>query len=368
MHWLLAATLLVAVLAGGCGSGENTAPAKPGSAKPETSKSDTAKPEAAKAESAKPAKQIVLRMGHFPNVTHAQGVVAHYWSDQGKLPDKKSNMSDQGKGWFEERLGPDVKIEWYVYNAGPSAMEGILTKSLDVTYVGPNPALNTYLKSKGEEIRVIAGAATGGAALVVHEGGAIAKPEDFRGKKVATPQFGNTQDVSCRAWLTNQGFKITQAGGDVSVIPTNNPDQLPLFMKGDLDGVWTVEPWVSILEMQGNGKAFFEETDSLTTVLTCSAAFLKDQPDLAKKVVAANRELTEWINAHPEEAQKMVTEEVGALTHSKVSPELIAHAWKRLTFTDAIGREAFETFLKSAQKAGFLTDAGDLGHLVEIPK
>lgn len=347
MHWLLAGALSIAVFAGGCGSREDKTAAKPGSAKAP--------------------KQIVLRMGHFPNVTHAQGLVAHYWSDQGKLPDQ-ANLSGQGKGWFEERLGPDVKIEWYVYNAGPSAMEAILTKSLDATYVGPNPALNAYLKSEGAEVRVVAGAATGGAALVVHQDGKIAKPEDFRGKKIATPQFGNTQDVSCRAWLTNHGFTITQTGGDVTVIPTNNPDQLPLFVKGELDGVWTVEPWVSVLEMQGNGKSFFEETDSLTTVLTCRAAFLKEQPDLAKKLVAAHRELTEWINAHPEEAQKIVTAELGALTKSEVAPELIQHAWKRLTFTDAIGREAFETFLKAAQKAGFLTEAGDLGRLVEIPQ
>src|SRR5437868_8253392 len=130
--------------------------------------------------------KTIIRFGHFPNITHAQGVIAHA-------------LSRQGKGWFEERLGPGLKIEWYTYNAGPSAMEAIFARSLDLTYVGPNPALNAYFKSNGEEIRIIAGAATGGAALVVGKDSGIGKPADFKGRKIATPQLGNTQDISCRA-------------------------------------------------------------------------------------------------------------------------------------------------------------------------
>jgi NitT/TauT family transport system substrate-binding protein len=140
-----------------------------------------------------------LRFGHFPNVTHAQGVIAHH-------------LSRQGKGWYEERLGPNVEIQWFTYNAGPSAMEAIFANSIDATYVGPGPAINAYIKARGEDIRIIANAATGGAALVVQPDGGINAPADFRGKKVATPQLGNTQDVACRAWLTAQGFKVTQLG------------------------------------------------------------------------------------------------------------------------------------------------------------
>ncbi|PYI80698.1 MAG: aliphatic sulfonate ABC transporter substrate-binding protein, partial [Verrucomicrobia bacterium] len=160
--------------------------------------------------------KTTIRFGHFPNITHAQGIIAHA-------------LSRQGKGWFEQRLGPNVEIQWFTYNAGPSAMEAIFAKSLDVTYVGPGPALNAYFKSNGEEIRVISGAANAGAALVVKADSPIKAPTDFRGKKIATPQLGNTQDISCRAWLKAQGFKITQTGGDVTVIPTANPDQLALF-------------------------------------------------------------------------------------------------------------------------------------------
>jgi NitT/TauT family transport system substrate-binding protein len=129
-----------------------------------------------------------IRVGHFPNITHAQGVVAHA-------------LSRQGKGWFEQRLGAGTKIEWFVYNAGPSAMEAIFAKSIDLTYVGSGPALNAYTKSNGGEIRLISGAANGGAGLVVQPEENLRTPTDFRGKKIATPQLGNTQDISCRAWL-----------------------------------------------------------------------------------------------------------------------------------------------------------------------
>src|SRR5216684_1186385 len=157
-----------------------------------------------------------IRVGHFPNITHAQGVIAHA-------------LSRQGKGWFEQRLGADIKIEWFVYNAGPSAMEAIFAKSIDLTYVGSGPALNAYTKSNGQEIRLIAGATNGGSGLVVQLDQNLKAAADFRGKKIATPQLGNTQDISCRAWLSEGGLKITQLGGDAQVLPTQNPDQLGLF-------------------------------------------------------------------------------------------------------------------------------------------
>src|SRR6476469_5510234 len=176
--------------------------------------------------------QTTVRMGHFPNITHVQALVAH-------------NMSRHGKGWFEQRLGPDVKIEWYVYNAGPSAMEAVFAKSIDLTYVGPNPAINAYFKSNGGEGHIVAGAVNGGSALVVQPESMLKMAADFRGKKIATPEFGNTQDVAARAWLVTGGLKIRQTGGDAQVLPTANPDQLLLFKQKQVDAVWTVEPWVS---------------------------------------------------------------------------------------------------------------------------
>src|SRR5207302_8355043 len=182
-----------------------------------------------------------IRVGHFPNITHAQGVIA-------------PALSRQGKGWSEQRLGPDTKIEWFVYNAGPSAMEAIFAKSIDLTYVGSGPALNAYTKSNGQEIRLIAGAANGGSGLVVQPDQNLKEAADFHGKKIATPQLGNTQDISCRAWLSEGGLKITQLSGDAQVLPTQNPDQLGLFRGKKVDAVWTVEPWLSRLEQEASGK------------------------------------------------------------------------------------------------------------------
>ncbi|MBN1867076.1 ABC transporter substrate-binding protein [Candidatus Sumerlaeota bacterium] len=298
---------------------------------------------------------LVLRFGHFPNVTHAQGVIAH-------------GLSRQGKGWFEERLGPGVKIEWFVFNAGPSAMECFFAKTLDVTYVGPNPSINAHLRSKGEEVRVIAGATNGGAALVVRKDSGIEKAEDFRGKKIATPQFGNTQDVSCRAWLKKQGFNVTQVGGDVFVAPTSNPDQLALFQRGDIDGVWTVEPWVSTLLLKADGRVFLDEPDSMTTVLAARVAFLQEHADLAKKIAQAHAELTEWIRQNPAEAQKLIVEELTAETRREFPLDLVEASWPRLHFTSEITRESFESFLAAAQSVGFLKGAGDLSQLVDVPK
>ncbi|MGB6998669.1 MAG: ABC transporter substrate-binding protein, partial [Pseudolabrys sp.] len=241
--------------------------------------------------------QETVRMGHFPNITHVQALVAH-------------NMSRHGKGWFEQRLGPDVKIEWYVYNAGPSAMEAIFAKSIDATYVGPNPAINAYVRSRGQEIRIVAGSVNGGSALVVHKGSALKTPADFRGKKIATPQFGNTQDVAARAWLSSGGLKITQAGGDAQVLPTANPDQLLLFKQNQIDAVWTVEPWVSRLEMEADGEVLVDDREAITTVLVTRADLLATRQGLVRKLVDAHRELTDWINKNPAEAERMAREEL----------------------------------------------------------
>src|SRR5205814_2591189 len=270
--------------------------------------------------------KTVIRFGHFPNITHAQGVIAHA-------------LTRQGKGWFEERVGPNVEIQWFTYNAGPSAMEAIFAGSVDVTYVGQGPALNAHFKSNGEEIRIISGAANGGAALVVKDKSRVQTAADFRGKKIATPQLGNTQDISCRAWLKAQGFKVNLTGGDVTVLPTNNPDQLALFQSGGVDAVWTIEPWVTRLLSEAKGKVFLEDTNVITTWLTASVKFLNGHRDLANKIAAANKELTDWIQTHPDEAQKMLVDELKEETRTGFAPDAVAQAWKRIRFTTDISRE-----------------------------
>lgn len=300
------------------------------------------------------AQRETLRIGHFPNITHVQALVAHA-------------LSHKGKGWFEARLGSEVKIEWFVYNAGPSAIEAIFAKALDVTYVGPNPAINGHVRTLGDDIRIVSGAANGGAALVVQPNLGLTTPASFKGRRIATPQFGNTQDVAARAWLTAGGLKITQSGGDAQVIPTANPDQLALFKTKQLDAVWTVEPWVSRLELEASGKVLVEERDAITTVLAVGANTLKHRRPLIAKLVTAHRELTAWIKANPQEAQKLAREFLEAQTHSAISPDLIAQACARIVLTDQVSAVALDTFFKNAQAAGFLRGVTDLSRLVETP-
>lgn len=297
---------------------------------------------------------FTIRVGHFPNVTHAQALVAR-------------NFERRGRNWFAERLGSNVGIEWYAYNAGPSAMEAIFAESVDLTYVGPNPAINAYARSGGSEIRIVAGAVNGGSALVVQPDAHLATAADFRGKRIGTPQFGNTQDVAARAWLSAGGLRITQTGGDAYVIPTANPDQVALFKTRQLDAVWTVEPWVSRLEMEAGGKILVQEKEAVTTVLVARAEFLSTHRDLVHRFVQAHRELTDWISLHPQEAQSMIQDELKARFRVNMSPELIARAWTRMSMSSEISPSALQVFVANAQRAGFLHAMPDLSNLVEVP-
>ena len=140
-------------------------------------------------------------------------------------------MVGKANGFFDKAMGPQVKIQWTSFNAGPSAIEALFAGAIDMTYVGPNPAINGYVRSNGEALRVVAGAASGGASLIVRNDSGINKPEDFHGKRVASPQFGNTQDVALRNWLKKHGMKTNDKGGDVQIVPMANPDQLTLFLE-----------------------------------------------------------------------------------------------------------------------------------------
>jgi NitT/TauT family transport system substrate-binding protein len=192
-------------------------------------------------------------------------------------------------------------------------------------------------------------------------------PADFRGKTIATPQLGNTQDVAARSWLVSGGLRITQMGGDARVVPTANPDQLLLFKSKQLDGVWTVEPWVSLLVTEAGGKVLVEEPDAITTVLVVRADFLDSRRELVRKFVAAHEALTDWIIANPDDAQRLVAEELAAETRTKVSPDLIARAWKRIAQTHEISRDAMAKLVGSAQAVGFLREVPDLSRLIEKP-
>lgn len=296
----------------------------------------------------------VLRVGFFPNITHAQGLIG-YQDTAAKGPE----------GWFESATR--AKIEWYPYNAGPSAIEALFAGSIDMTYVGPNPALNGYSRSEGAEVRVLSGAARGGGALVVQPGSGLKTAADFRGKRIATPQLGNTQDVAARAWLKAGGLNITPTGGDAMVVPTQNANQLDLFSRKELDAVWTVEPWVSRLELDASAEVLVEQKDGLTTLLVASVKSLETKGALVQKFLAAHEVLTAKVVAEPEWAKPLVSSALAKATGKPVKDALLNRAWARLTFTTAVVPEDFESLQRDAQAAGLLKKATDLRSLFAKP-
>lgn len=306
----------------------------------------------------------VIRIGCFPNVTHVQGLVArNMWR----------HKSCNGKGWFENEI-PGYTEEWYTFNAGPTAMEAIFGKTVDLTYVGPSPALNAYAVSSGREVRLLAGAVNGGSALLVAKDSPITNPQDFKGRSIATPQLGNTQDVTCRAWLIRHGLSCPmEGGGDCRVAPTSNSMQLQALLKGDVDACWTVEPWVTQLEKKAGARVLVNEPDVVTTVLVGRVGWLKRNPQLAQQVISAHHKLTQWIAEHPEEAMEHVVDELMHLTQAdeKARAELtdiVKSAWARMTVTDSLDIAGLEQFVKNGQSTDLLGRVPPLQGMIYTPE
>ena len=284
---------------------------------------------------------VVIRAGHFPNITHSQGVIG------------------QANGWFDKALPPNARVEWKIFNAGPSAIEALYAGAIDLTYIGPNPAINGYVRSQGEALRIVCGATSGGAALVVRADSGIQKPEDFHGKKIASPQMGNTQDVTLRGWLNSHGLKLREKGGDVQVIPIANPDQLTLFLKKEIDGAWAPEPWASRLIREANGRLFFDERELwpngqfVTTHLIVSTKFLKEHRDLVKKWVKAHVELTEWVNKNLPEAKRVLNEEIKKETGKALPQVVLDDSFSRLQITSDPIRSSLFTSARWAGGSSF---------------
>ena len=288
--------------------------------------------------SAQTAKEI--RIGQFPNITHAQALMA------------------RSSGDMEKALG--VPVKWSTFNAGPSAVEALFTDAIDATYIGPNPAINGFIKSEGQNFQIVAGSAGGGAALVVHSDSSIATEKDFADKIIATPQLGNTQDVAARAWFKARGYTLKERGGNLTIIPLANPDQLLMFRKKEIDGAWTVEPWVSRLEQEGGGRVFLEEKTLwpegkyVTTVLIVSRKFMDANPDLVKKLVRAHVEVTQKLNAGKIEAIPIINAEIKRETGSELAQAVLESAMTRVDFTWDPAEKSLVKSARDAYEAGFL--------------
>lgn len=296
---------------------------------------------------------LTVRFGVFPNVTHAPGLVA---------------LADGGP--IRAAL-PDADVEVTPFDSGTSAVEAMFADAIDLTYVGPNPAINAFVKSHGEAVRVISGSTSGGAFLVVRPG--IASAADLKGTKIATPSLGNTQDVALRSWLLDQGLTTdTAGGGDVSVVPQQNAQTLETFIAGTVDGAWVPEPWASRLIQDAGARVLVDERDLwpdgryVTTQLMVATKFLDAHPDVVKQILAANIAAIDAIDADPTTAQATVNAEIEKYTGRTLGDDLMAAAWANLTFTVDPIASSLSKSASDAEHLGLLDDPGDLSGLYDL--
>jgi len=282
-----------------------------------------------------------IRLGYFPNVTHASAIVGV-----------------EG-GIFEQKLGDNVKLDTSTFNAGPQVVEALNSGALDASYIGPNPAINAFAQSGGEAIRIISGATSGGAFLVVKPD--IKGAKDLKGKKVASPQLGNTQDVALRTWLKKKGLKTdTAGGGDVSILPQDNAQTLDLFKQGQIDGAWVPEPWATRLVQEGGGKVLVDERTLwpkgryVTTQLIVRTEFLKDHPDAVKRLLEGQVAANDLIKSDPQRAQQLVAQGIDRATGKPLAADVIAASFQNLEFTNDPIASSLRKSAKDAEAVGLL--------------
>jgi NitT/TauT family transport system substrate-binding protein len=300
-----------------------------------------------------------IRLGYFPNITHAPALVG------------------VNKGFFQQALGT-TKLEPKTFNAGPAAIEALFSGAIDAAYLGPNPAINGWAQSKGKGLKIIAGSTSGGAGLVVKPG--INGPADLKGKKIATPQLGNTQDVALRSWLKQNGLTADQqGGGDVSILPQDNATSLQAFAQGSIDGAWVPEPNLSRMILESHGKLLVNEKDLwpdgqfVTTHLVVRQDFLAKYPNTVTKLLKGHIQAIDYLESSPADAQKAANAQLAALTGKPLKDDILAAAFKNLTFTNDPIASSLYASAQHAEDVGLLKPVNldgiyDLGPLNALLK
>jgi NitT/TauT family transport system substrate-binding protein len=294
---------------------------------------------------------VNLRLGYFPNLTHAVPLVGI------------------DKGLFATSLGPKITLDTKSFNAGPDAVTALLSGAIDASYVGPNPTVNAWAQSHGSAVKVIAGAASGGAALVVKP--TVKTWADLKGKTIATPQLGNTQDVSARYFLKQHGLSTNkQGGGDVHIKPQANGDAVTAYKSGALDGAWLPEPYATQI-VQAGGHVLADERDLwpdkqfVVTDLVVRTDFLKAHPDVVKHLLEAQVSAVDYIRSDPAGAQQAVSTEIGKASGKPLRIELVRAAWDKLSFTNDPLASTLASGAQHAEAVGLLSKV-DLNGLYDI--
>ena len=295
---------------------------------------------------------VTLRLGYFPNLTHAVAIAGVQ------------------KGIYAKDLGSNVTLKTSTFNAGPEAVQALFSGAIDASFVGPNPTINAWAKSKGTAIKVISGAASGGAYLIVKPD--IKTAADLKGKKIATPQLGNTQDVALRYWLDQQGLKADQTGGgDVSVVPQDNGITLTTFASGQIDGAWVPEPYATRLIAESGGhvlvdeKTLWPQGQYVTTDLVVATKFLDAHPDVVKALLQGEVDTLAYLKASPTEAQGVVNDGIKAISGKSLDPKVLASAWNNVVFTVDPIASSLVAGAQHAEKVGLL-DPVDLKGIYDL--
>lgn len=294
---------------------------------------------------------VKVRLGYFPNVTHATAIVG------------------VDKGLFAKALGGN-KLDTKTFADGTAASEALSAGAIDATYIGSGPAINLFQKSGGKAIKIISGATSGGASLVVKP--SISSAKDLKGKTLSTPKLGNTQDVSLRYWLKKQGYATTTTGGgDVKIAPQENSQTLDAFKTGTIDGAWVPEPWATRLVVEGGGKVLLDERDLfpnhqfVTTNLIVATKFLDAHPAVVKQLVEGQVAANAYINANTATSQTIVNAALKKLTGKDLKPEVIQKAWKNLEFTNDPVSSSLQTAADAATAVKLL-DSNDVKGIYDL--
>ncbi len=283
-----------------------------------------------------------LRIAYFPNIGHAIPIVG------------------MERGFFHNSLGDQIAIETRVFDSGPQAIESLFANSIDLAYVGPGPAINGFLNSENHNVKILAGAASGGASFVVHPDSEINSASDFAGKKIAAPQIGNTQDVSLRHYLSENGLKSAEKGGSVIVYNIPNPDIYTLFVKGDIDGAWIPEPWATILVTELNGKRLFHEEELwpnqefASVLLIANADFVEKNPELITILLTSHHETAAWINQNPAETRIIFNNFLNSHLGQSLSDDVVDIALSNLVITADPLPDSIYSFAEKANTLGYL--------------
>jgi len=295
-------------------------------------------------------KNTKVRIANFPNITHSQALVG------------------RANGQFQKAFGETNVIEWKTFNAGPAEIEALFAGEVDIGYIGPGPAINGYTKSQGD-LQIIAGATDAGAILVTRKDLVLTSVGELSGKKVAIPQFGNTQDLSLRHILQGNGLQDTTKGGTVEVRQADNPDIKTLLEKGEIDAALVPEPWGARLvsEVKANvlldQKQVWRDGNYTTAVVVARTEFIKNHPEIIEKFLRTHVELTEYINKNPEQGKEIINSQIKELTGKPLAKEILDTAFQRLTVTNNPEKDSVLDFVKLSVDAGFIKTAPDLKDL-----